>query len=506
MAIKLIPVLLVALMLLVGFVVVVVLIANRRTRAVGLTLLVLGFFGLAVLLAAGMFVSYRAVQVEHTRAESARALRELGREMHQYSVPSEESHLPAPPPAEAFPPEATGSSGSVNDTQPPGVLQSVGQALRRAIVETEAEQWTDRHPPPREPPTETAPSPPRDPGEAEEGGAEETSAAGVPQESESEFAEATRMLRSALAILSAWEDSAAARDAEGGETAPLVLPVGMGSGPRPDWVGRDARRVDGAYEMTASVGPYATRLECERALPAELDAVVADYVERYLGGAFRDRVRLPLDYLRDRVIAEEWEEVRQTSVGPMLQLHVLLSFDSQVNTRLKAIRDQMIVGERLRVLALSIGSVLAAVATAFLYLKADLATGGAYRGWLRVGALTALAAIGGGVYLLLAVAPEPAAAWPAVEQLERPAAEGGRVTTVGGGAFDGSVIQVASPEPSVAHGEQWVVVRYTASWFAVGLLALGMLGMVGMLAFRRTRVLALALVALLLVLGLIMVA
>jgi len=195
------------------------------------------------------------------------------------------------------------------------------------------------------------------------------------------------------AIADAKKKSAAPATDEKPPTAAVEKSQPPSAPERPAWVDGSPKRADDVYQMTATVGPYTTRLECDQALPDELEKALADYVETYLGRRARGRVGLSPDYLRDHVVKADWEETRQTSVGPMIQLHVLLEFDSQVNDRLKERWRETVILERLGYLGAGVLAVLAVLAMLFSYLKIDLATGGVYRGRLKLAAIAVILAI-----------------------------------------------------------------------------------------------------------------
>ncbi|NUQ62049.1 MAG: hypothetical protein HUU20_06155 [Pirellulales bacterium] len=157
---------------------------------------------------------------------------------------------------------------------------------------------------------------------------------------------------------------------------------------QPDWVDAAPQQVGGGYRMAVSVGPYATRGECDRELPRALCAAVDEYVGQYLGPEAAGRVELPSDYVQQNVVQQEWLETRQVSVSPtkqipMVRLHVLLEFDREVNNRIDEAWRQAVVHRKLWTLG-SAGTVLLLLLSTFwAYLKTDLATAGAYRGRLR---------------------------------------------------------------------------------------------------------------------------
>ena len=114
------------------------------------------------------------------------------------------------------------------------------------------------------------------------------------------------------------------------------------------------------------------------------------YVEVCLGDQAAGGIGLPADYLRQQLVKDQWEETRQHSVGPMTQLHVLLQFDRKLKDRVLEEHRQAIVGRRLRAVAAWAAIGLALLTVAFGYLKIDLATGGVYRGRLRLAAAAAI--------------------------------------------------------------------------------------------------------------------
>ncbi len=165
---------------------------------------------------------------------------------------------------------------------------------------------------------------------------------------------------------------------------------------RPEWVDASPHvlstsgsgGVNDVYQMSISVGPYTSRAECEEKLPDELRRAVARYGELCLGQTVAP-VRLPPDALR-QLIKAQWEETRQYSVGPMTHLHVLLQFDRQIKDRVLDEYRRAVVDGRLKKIGGFLVAGLTLVTVAFGYLKIDLATGGAYRGRLRIVAAVAV--------------------------------------------------------------------------------------------------------------------
>ena len=159
---------------------------------------------------------------------------------------------------------------------------------------------------------------------------------------------------------------------------------------RPAWVNAPPQLVGDAYQMSIVVGPYTTRAECDAKLPEALQESLDQYVNVCLGDQAVDDIRLPADYLRQQLVKAQWEETRQHSVGPMTWLHVLLQFDRKIKDRILEEHRQAIIGRRLQAVATWSAMGLALLTVAFGYLKIDLATGGVYRGRLRLAAAAAI--------------------------------------------------------------------------------------------------------------------
>lgn len=175
---------------------------------------------------------------------------------------------------------------------------------------------------------------------------------------------------------------------------PLVTPVAdePASPPPPDWVEHEPRLVDGVYQMSVSAGPYLTLEECESKLPEELHKAVAEYV-KHLDVKARQRVQLPLDYIKEHLIQARFVERRRSSVGPMVNLHVLLGFDRQAAELIREEGRRLMVQERIRGLGVLGTLLLLALAAVYGYLKVDLTTQGRYRWRLRLAAASAIAMI-----------------------------------------------------------------------------------------------------------------
>jgi len=201
----------------------------------------------------------------------------------------------------------------------------------------------------------------------------------------SEIAAADEDVAAALAAAPSAALPPAGETAAEGESPP--------SGELPDWVGTAPDKVEGVYRMPIEVGPYSTREECDQELPAKLRAAVAEYAATYLGRGARGQVRLPTDYIQREIVKDECEQKKEVKISPegqpekfadVLYLHVLLEFDRAVNARLEEEWHQALVAERLGGVGALGVLVFVFLGAVWSYLKIDLATGGAYRGRLRL--------------------------------------------------------------------------------------------------------------------------
>lgn len=170
---------------------------------------------------------------------------------------------------------------------------------------------------------------------------------------------------------------------------------------RPEWVDEPpGRGPNGRYQRSLTLGPFTTREECEAALPAALELAATEYTAKYLGEQAAARIDLSVEQLRQQLVAETWEETIQASVGPMVQLHILLRFDSAFNGLLKQHWHRAQVQERIAGIGALMFLVLSLLFVAFAYLKIDLATAGAYRGRLKLAAAAVILTLTAGTWLL----------------------------------------------------------------------------------------------------------
>jgi len=165
---------------------------------------------------------------------------------------------------------------------------------------------------------------------------------------------------------------------------------------RPDWVANPPQPSAELYELVVKAGPWETPLECERQLDEKITWAVDSYVAWRIGEEASTQLQLPADYAREHLVKESpWVEKVNTSVGEMYNVYALLQFDRQVEGKLQDLWNRILLGTRLLLSAAVLAGVLLILTVIYGYLKVDLATGGAYRGRLRLVAVAVLVALAG---------------------------------------------------------------------------------------------------------------
>ena len=101
-----------------------------------------------------------------------------------------------------------------------------------------------------------------------------------------------------------------------------------------------------AYRETVLIGPYTTQAECDGRAPETLQKALAEYAELYLGGPAPPASSFSAKDLDD-VVKDRFEETIQSSVGPMIQLHLLLEFDRGVQKRIQEAAERALIDRRL---------------------------------------------------------------------------------------------------------------------------------------------------------------
>ena len=169
---------------------------------------------------------------------------------------------------------------------------------------------------------------------------------------------------------------------------------------RPSWVGTQPHRVGESYRKCVTVGPYADRPECDARLPEALQEELVRYVKTHWGPKAAGRVRLTPE-IREAIVRQDWEEPIQASFGPMIQLHVLLEFDRHAQNLIQHQWHTAIVAGRLWYSGIGLVAALVLLSVVFGYLRIDQATGGSFRGRLRLAAAAAILTLAAAAWLAL---------------------------------------------------------------------------------------------------------
>lgn len=155
----------------------------------------------------------------------------------------------------------------------------------------------------------------------------------------------------------------------------------------PDWL--SAAGSAGSGGSVVVVGPHVDLAECERHVYEAVQPVVAEFVANYLGPEWKNRVALPEEFVRTELIRDRYVETVPASFGPMVQLHLLLSFDGKVKAELTAQQLELLRRQRIGAIAAVFGGFLGCLAIAYFALRHDVAHGGHGRSGTLAWAATA---------------------------------------------------------------------------------------------------------------------
>lgn len=175
-------------------------------------------------------------------------------------------------------------------------------------------------------------------------------------------------------------------------------------------MGRAAeRRIDDSVQVCVSTAPHASSQECEPELAEQIQVKVGEFIERQLSGedpAAVSKLRLPLEFIHDQIVRATYREavenplttpivkLRDDASSPSwIRLHARLVFDRQTRLLIDQQWNEVVLARRLETAGFGLASLLLVVGIAWGYLKADLATSGAYRGRLRILTVSAILAI-----------------------------------------------------------------------------------------------------------------
>ncbi len=152
----------------------------------------------------------------------------------------------------------------------------------------------------------------------------------------------------------------------------------------PDWLSSS-----GSAGSVVVVGPHVDVAECERHVYEAVQPVVAEFVANYLGSQWRDRLTLPEEFIRTDLIRDRYVETVPASFGPMVQLHLLLSFDGKVKAQLAAQQLELVRRQRIAAIGTVFAGLLGVLGIAYLALRSDVARCGAGRSHTLAWAATA---------------------------------------------------------------------------------------------------------------------
>jgi hypothetical protein len=171
--------------------------------------------------------------------------------------------------------------------------------------------------------------------------------------------------------------------------------------PIPAWLNQKPRIEGNTYHATIESGPFTTEQECIQALDAKLQRAARDYVERWQGAEAAHLAQLDLPYLKTHVLKATYRDEVHHSFGLMQRLYGKLEFDDRTRDEIMRRLRDAIVSARLTRLSGAVGLVLGVLAIGLGYLKADHATGGAYRQRLQLAAGGAILLVVAGATLLI---------------------------------------------------------------------------------------------------------
>ena len=373
-----------------GIAALVALLANRRTRPVGYVLLAvpvaLGGLAVVVTLYSYSETPYKEIRqnghITHGNTIPLTQLQNSPIEMPAVA-PTPSSAKSTKPKKPAKPKAAESPKATKGPNATKGIVRSIATAFGQTLAELKG-------------PTAKKAAPKKTDGEDENTDAENSDADRIsqmvdvlsgavqqelPDDVEVDQFTALRALGKLLGRIIASEQQEDAMLANGSDTQKTSAAVAVKSNEkRPAWLDAPPQSVGDAYQVVFVVGPYTTRLECDQAMSEPLNRAVAEYAVLYLGDDKARQATLPMSFLRNHVIKDQWEEIFQSSVGKMVRVHTRLLFDGRTNTELKASLRRATIEERLWIAGTGLAAILMVLAGCFGVMKFDHATGGSYRG------------------------------------------------------------------------------------------------------------------------------
>lgn len=173
----------------------------------------------------------------------------------------------------------------------------------------------------------------------------------------------------------------------------VIIPPG-----RPSWVEAMPVRKGDEQWTAVNSGPYARRGDCVKALDAQIQLALDDYIAEYLGSPLAPKL---LGYsagdARRRLLHDTYEETITVSVGPMQQLHAKLDFSSDFRAEIERRWSQWRAASRIGQVGLGFAAILGLLTTSAGFFRLDHATRGYYTGrlqFLAAGVILGLGAAG----------------------------------------------------------------------------------------------------------------
>ncbi len=145
--------------------------------------------------------------------------------------------------------------------------------------------------------------------------------------------------------------------------SPLIFRPAEGQGARPYWLEQSAPVQEGTYHVVCS-DVHSSIHECRRSLEATVEKLFFDQMSKRLGGsAARHMLGLRREEIWRRCVGNDvYHEVADTPLGPLHRMYARVTFDRQLIDKLRARWHQWKHIERLPIVALSLGGLLAVVA------------------------------------------------------------------------------------------------------------------------------------------------
>ena len=177
----------------------------------------------------------------------------------------------------------------------------------------------------------------------------------------------------------------------------------------PNWVREPRKSVENVYRRVVESGWKADRQTCERQIQGELDNAVFAYlhelaIEENRGPIYVppiDRLGISPRFIRENLVANQYFETRDFEHAQGMQnLHVQLEFDQRDTGELLNRWRNYARRERIQVVSVMMGGVLASLAGVLGLIKLDTYTKGYYTKRLFIGVPAAII----GVLVLLNLA------------------------------------------------------------------------------------------------------